>query len=90
MARPGHTAPVMIRANWRSSSCGFQQSAADRKELVPSFFRTHPYHRERYEAVLQCYQELMKAEPRADLYVGTQNLRERVPRSKRAFEERAR
>ncbi|MHB8973396.1 MAG: M48 family metallopeptidase [Pirellulaceae bacterium] len=68
----------------------FPQSAADRNELVPSFFRSHPYHRERYEAVLQCYQELMKTEPRADLYVGTQNLRERVPRSKRAFEERVR
>ena len=68
----------------------FKQSAAERKELVPAFFRTHPYHRERYEAVLQRYEELSQAEPRDDLYVGTQNLRERIPRSKRAFEERAR
>ena len=68
----------------------FRASSGREERTGSPFFRTHPYHRERYEAVLQRYEELSQAEPRADLYVGTQNLRERVPRSKREFEERAR
>ncbi|MHB0959778.1 MAG: M48 family metallopeptidase [Pirellulaceae bacterium] len=68
----------------------FPQQEGDRNEKIPSFFRSHPFHRERYEAVLQRYHELMEDEPRADLYIGTQNLTERVPRSKREFDERAR
>ncbi|MHB8863814.1 MAG: M48 family metallopeptidase [Pirellulaceae bacterium] len=68
----------------------FPQQEGDRNEKIPSFFRSHPFHRERYEAVLRRYHELMEDEPRADLYIGTQNLTERVPRSKQEFDERAR
>ena len=33
-------------------------------EMMPAFFRTHPYNRQRYEAVLKRYEELVKTEPR--------------------------
>ncbi len=33
-------------------------------ERMPAFFRTHPYNRQRYDAVLQRYEELQRAEPR--------------------------
>ena len=54
---------------------------------IPSFFRSHPHHRDRYEAVLRRFQQLQRSEPRAELYVGRRNLIELVPRSKRPFDE---
>jgi predicted Zn-dependent protease len=54
---------------------------------IPSFFRSHPRHRERYEAVMRRYQELAKTEPRERLYVGQRNLILLVPRTKRQFDE---
>lgn len=68
----------------------FEELAKQRGQVSLPFLRTHPYNRDRYEAVLKRLRELTAAEPRADLYVGTRNLWERVPRSKREFEERKR
>ena len=68
----------------------FEELAKQRGQVSLPFFRTHPYNRDRYEAVLKRFRELTEAEPRADLYVGVRNLWERVPRSKREFEERKR
>jgi predicted Zn-dependent protease len=68
----------------------FEELAKQRGQMSLPFFRTHPYNRDRYEAVLKRFRELTEAEPRADLYVGVRNLWERVPRSKREFEERKR
>ncbi len=58
-----------------------------RQATIPSFFRTHPYHRDRYEAVMTQYDELMRTDPRPVLYVGQKNLIEMVPRSKHAYAE---
>jgi len=68
----------------------FEELAKQRGQMSLPFFRTHPYNRDRYESVLKRYRELAVADPRADLYVGARNLWERVPRSKREFEERKR
>ena len=70
----------------------FKKSAAERKELVPAHSFAHiRIIGKLYEAVLQRYEELIaRLNHATDLYVGTQNLRERIPHSKRAFEERAR
>ena len=54
---------------------------------LPSFFRTHPYHRDRYEAVLAQYEQLMRTQPRQDLYIGQKNLVEFIPRSKQKYPE---
>lgn len=42
----------------------FEERKGKPNEMMPSFFRTHPYDRQRYEAVLQRYEELVKTEPR--------------------------
>jgi predicted Zn-dependent protease len=68
----------------------FEELVKQRGQMTLPFFRTHPYNRDRYESVLKRYREMAAGEPRADLYVGTRNLWERVPRSKREFEERKR
>ncbi len=58
-----------------------------RKEMVPEFFRSHPYHRDRYEAIVTQLKQLQRDRPRDDLYVGQRNLLECVPRSKRHYDE---
>lgn len=55
--------------------------------LVPAFLRSHPYHLDRYQAVLDQFQQLQAAEPGRKLYVGRDNLSLRVPRSRREFPE---
>ena len=52
---------------------------------LPSFMRTHPYHLDRYTALSDLYDTLQKAVPRADLYIGSENLVQRVPRSVKEF-----
>jgi predicted Zn-dependent protease len=54
---------------------------------VPSFLRSHPFHRDRYEAILKRYEELLATRPRDDLYRGVQNLQQLVPRRQRRFDE---
>lgn len=54
----------------------------------PPFLRTHPFHLDRYDAILERYTELAASAPRESLYVGRRNLRELIPRRKRAFDER--
>jgi predicted Zn-dependent protease len=53
--------------------------------FMPGFLRSHPYERDRYEAVMRRYDELQKAEPQEDLYIGRKNLEQRVARSKQEF-----
>jgi predicted Zn-dependent protease len=64
-----------------------EQRAGEKPQPFLSFLRSHPYNRERARAVARRYEELQRAEPRAALYVGTRNLVERIPRSRRAFDE---
>ncbi len=59
----------------------------ERGPQAPGFLRSHPYHRDRYRAVMQLYAQLQKAEPRDELYVGIENLRQRIPRARREFAE---
>ena len=56
-----------------------------RTSMMPAFFRTHPYDRQRYEAVLKRYEELVRTEPRG--HTPAANLRDRVPRSQREFDD---
>ena len=55
------------------------------KAGVPTFLLTHPYHLDRYEAITNRYEELSKAAPKDVLYIGTKNLKMRVPRSVKDF-----
>ena len=59
----------------------------DRGNNMPAFFRTHPYHRDRYQAVIARTRELQRTQPRKDLYVGQKNLIDLVPRSERRYDE---
>jgi predicted Zn-dependent protease len=54
---------------------------------VPSFLRTHPYHADRQRAVEVVHAELQQSDPRDRLYVGSENLRRRIPMSSHKFEE---
>ncbi len=55
------------------------------KSNIPPFLRTHPYHLDRFKAVSRRYEQLQIENPKSDLYIGAKNLRNRVPRSVRAF-----
>jgi predicted Zn-dependent protease len=54
---------------------------------MPQFVRSHPYYADRQLAVSRVYDELREKHPDRVLYVGQQNLRQRIPRSERAFRE---
>jgi predicted Zn-dependent protease len=55
------------------------------KPNVPSFMRTHPYHLDRFETISEQYDQLQTDDPKEDLYIGTKNLINRVPRTVREF-----
>jgi predicted Zn-dependent protease len=57
------------------------------KEALPGFFRTHPFHIDRYEAILARHHELQKAEPNGKLYAGKENLAKRVSKGEKEFAE---
>lgn len=75
---PSEMARLFLRLNERHP---------DGRGFVPAFFRTHPFNRDRHEAAMARFDELQKDEPREDLYIGTENLRRRIPRAKQAFAE---
>jgi Zn-dependent protease with chaperone function len=54
---------------------------------MPSFLRSHPDHLARHRTVMEVYEELLATDPSDDLYVGRENLRLRIPRREREFEE---
>ncbi len=78
---PRELAKALLRLHERN------QQKLQPNDFLPSFLRSHPYERERYEAVLKRYDELQQAQPRDDLYLGAENLRRRVPRSEQEFPE---
>jgi predicted Zn-dependent protease len=47
----------------------------------PSFLRSHPPTADRHKAILAVYEELQQQTPKADLYVGRENLRRRVSKA---------
>ena len=64
-----------------------QKRDNDPKLPFASFFRTHPYSDDRYEAIMKQYDELEASDPRDPLYRGRKNLAQRVARSQKVFPE---
>ena len=64
-----------------------QQRDAGQANLKPSFLRSHPIHADRFQAITQQANQLKTQTPEAKYYVGIENLRERIPRTKREFDE---
>ncbi len=55
--------------------------------LMPPFLRSHPDSKSRCQAIMKFYDELQQADPNDRPYVGKENLRRRVARSHRRFDE---
>jgi predicted Zn-dependent protease len=55
--------------------------------FVPSFLRSHPFHVDRYRAMLKQSQTMKLQNPEVDLYIGRKNLQKQISRSERAFPE---
>lgn len=51
------------------------------KETQPAFFRSHPYHADRYKAAMDLYNELRESDPKDDLFIGRDNLAKREPKA---------
>jgi predicted Zn-dependent protease len=56
-------------------------------DFMPAFFRTHPFHMDRFRAVNELYDELQRKTPQDDLYRGRENLERRIARSQKEFAE---
>lgn len=64
----------------------FQQQADQAQEpgateSGPTFFRTHPYYRDRHQAILKQFSQLKKKHPQQELFVGRENLKLRTTRT---------
>lgn len=57
------------------------------KEALPGFFRSHPFHIDRYQAILDLYDELQGSEPNEKLYIGRANLEKKFAKADKEFEE---
>lgn len=53
--------------------------------FMPKFLRSHPAPLDRYRAVMQQTKQLQQSQPNSELYVGRENLRRRVARSRKRF-----
>jgi len=73
---PREMAKVFLRMNERNRGG---------KANLPTFMRTHPFNLDRYRAVLERFKQLQAAKPNDDLYLGTENLVNRIPRSEKKF-----
>jgi predicted Zn-dependent protease len=60
----------------------------DQPAMVLPFLHTHPFHIDRYQAIQKQYAELQLESPNESLYVGRPNLKARIARAKREFEEK--
>lgn len=54
---------------------------------LPMFLQSHPDPDRRAKAVLELYDELQNRDPKDNLYLGKENLKRRVARSQKRFEE---
>lgn len=57
------------------------------KEAMPGFLRSHPFHIDRYQAILDRYDELQESEPNDKLYIGRPNLEKKIAKAEKEFEE---
>lgn len=55
------------------------------KANLPTFLRTHPYHLDRYRALMERFKQLQADAPNDNLYLGVENLVDRIPRSEKEF-----
>ena len=65
----------------------FDAAGKNPPEFMPAFFRTHPLTAERRENLTKTFADLQAAEPRANLYLGRENLTRRLTRAQREFAE---
>lgn len=63
------------------------QKNKDQKVPFGSFFRTHPYNEDRYDAVMKQYDDLQQGNPQEMLYRGKKNLTLRIAKSQQQFPE---
>ena len=61
----------------------WQQRDRQQRHEFASFWRSHPYHEDRYRAVMELYDELQREDPQDGLAIGRENLRTRTPLSSR-------
>jgi predicted Zn-dependent protease len=54
---------------------------------LPDFLQSHPAPENRYEAIMKLYDDLQQAAPKDRLYLGKENLRRRLAKSRRMFPE---
>jgi len=64
-----------------------RQRHKNRAIPLPEFLQTHPPLESRHRTIMDLYGQLQEAEPRDELYIGTENLRRRIARSRRRFAE---
>ncbi|MHC4178159.1 MAG: M48 family metalloprotease [Planctomycetota bacterium] len=55
--------------------------------LLPAFLRTHPAPEGRHQAIMELYKKLQQEKPNQRLYIGKENLRRRVTRTRQEFKE---
>jgi len=54
---------------------------------LPSFMQSHPPAEDRHREILAVYEKLQQAEPNAKPYIGRENLRRQIARSRRVYPE---
>ena len=74
---PAEMAKVFLRLHERDGA----------KAVPISFLRSHPFHHDRYTAILKEADKLTMRQPNKRLYAGAANLEKRVPRKKKQFPE---
>jgi predicted Zn-dependent protease len=76
---PAEMARIFLRMHERDGQ---------RPNFVPSFLQSHPFHDERFAAIVRQSDLLRRQNPDAELYVGRTNLEKRIPRMEREFSDR--
>lgn len=76
---PRELAALLLRMRRRDAAAGAP---------MPWFLKSHPDPLSRHREVTAVYERLQQENPRESLYVGRENLRRRIPRSKREFADR--
>jgi predicted Zn-dependent protease len=75
---PRELAELFLRMDRQQNQPGFP---------VPAMFRSHPVSENRHREAMRLFDELIGKHPEADLAIGAENLKRRVPRSEQAFGE---
>jgi predicted Zn-dependent protease len=73
---PRELADLFLRMDRQQQQPGF---------AIPAMFRSHPVNELRHRAALARYDELATQQADAELAIGAENLRRRVPRSEEPF-----